>query len=31
MDLQSLSSYKNSQNFVNAVHVAREYEKTEMD
>ncbi|BBH23356.1 sporulation-specific protease YabG [Paenibacillus baekrokdamisoli] len=26
-DLQSLSSYKNSQNFVNAVHVAREYEK----
>ncbi len=27
-NLQSLSSYKNSQNFVNAVHVAREYEKS---
>lgn len=27
MDLYSLSSYKNSQNFVNAVRVAREYEK----
>ncbi len=26
-DLFSLSSYKNSQHFVNAVHVAREYEK----
>lgn len=26
-DLYSLSSYKNSQNFVNAVNVAREYEK----
>ncbi|MFD1957244.1 sporulation peptidase YabG [Paenibacillus thailandensis] len=26
-DLYSLSSYKNSQNFVNAVHVARQYEK----
>jgi len=26
-DLYSLSSYKNSQNFVNAVRVAREYEK----
>ncbi|MFD0591093.1 sporulation peptidase YabG [Paenibacillus sp. GCM10027627] len=26
-EMYSLSSYKNSQNFVNAVHVAREYEK----
>lgn len=26
-DLYSLNSYKNSQNFVNAVHVARQYEK----